>query len=218
MSERRSTVFVLHDDVSIRDPLRTLLRSVGLNVEFLSSPFELLQNSRPEGPSCLVLDVRLPGKSGLDLQRDLAQKNISIPTIFLTAHGDIPMAVRAIKAGAIEFLTKPFRDQDLLDAIQVALERDVSLREREAEIAKLRNRLESLTPREREVLPLVVSGFPNKQIAAEIGTTEATIKVHRSQLMKKMGASSLPELVRMADKIGIAGAELKSLKLQRADN
>jgi FixJ family two-component response regulator len=212
MTERLSTVFVLHDDVSIRDPLRTVLRSVGLNVEFLSSPIELLQNGRPETPSCLVLDVRLPGKSGLDLQRDLAEKNISIPIIFLTSHGDIPMAVRAIKAGAIEFLTKPFRDQDLLDAIQVALERDVSLRERQTEIAMLRKRLGSLTPREREVLPLVVSGFLNKQIAAKIGTTEATIKVHRSQLMKKMGAASLPQLVRMADKIGIIGSDPRSPK------
>jgi FixJ family two-component response regulator len=212
MTERLSTVFVLHDDVSIRDPLRTVLRSVGLNVEFLSSPIELLQNGRTEAPSCLVLDVRLPGKSGLDLQRDLAAKNISIPIIFLTSHGDIPMAVRAIKAGAIEFLTKPFRDQDLLDAIQVALERDVSLRERETEIALLRKRLGSLTPREREVLPLVVSGFLNKQIAAKIGTTEATIKVHRSQLMKKMGAASLPQLVRMADRIGIIGADPRSSK------
>lgn len=212
MTERLSTVLVLHDDVSIRDPLRTVLRSVGLNVEFLSSPIELLQNGRPEAPSCLVLDVRLPGKSGLDLQRDLAEKNISIPIIFLTSHGDIPMAVRAIKAGAIEFLTKPFRDQDLLDAIQVALERDVSLRERQTEIAMLRKRLGSLTPREREVLPLVVSGFLNKQIAAKIGTTEATIKVHRSQLMKKMGAASLPQLVRMADKIGIIGADPRSPK------
>jgi FixJ family two-component response regulator len=212
MTERLSTVFVLHDDVSIRDPLRTVLRSVGLNVEFLSSPIELLQNGRPEAPSCLVLDVRLPGKSGLDLQRDLAEKNISIPIIFLTSHGDIPMAVRAIKAGAIEFLTKPFRDQDLLDAIQVALERDVSLRERHTEIAMLRKRLGSLTPREREVLPLVVSGFLNKQIAAKIGTTEATIKVHRSQLMKKMGAASLPQLVRMADKLGIIGSDPRSPK------
>jgi RNA polymerase sigma factor (sigma-70 family) len=154
----------------------------------------------------------LPGKSGLDLQRDLAQKKLSIPIIFLTAHGDIPMAVRAIKAGAIDFLTRPFRDQDLLDAIQAALERDVSLREREAEIDMLRERLKSLTPREREVLPLVVSGFLNKQIAAKIGTTEATIKVHRSQLMKKMGAASLPQLVRMADKIGIIGADSRSSK------
>jgi len=206
MTERLPTVFVLDDDVSIRDPLQTLLRSVGLNVEFFGSASEFMQKMRPDTLSCLVLDVRLPGKSGLDLQRELTEKNISIPIIFLTAHGDIPMTVRAMKAGAVEFLTKPFRDQDLLDAIQTALERDRSRRERETEIAILRDRLELLTPREREVLPLVVSGLLNKQIAAEIGTTEATIKVHRSQLMKKLCAESLPELVRMTGKMGIIGA------------
>jgi FixJ family two-component response regulator len=210
MTERLPTVFVLDDDFSIRDSLKTLLRSVGLAVEFFNSPFEFLQGMRLDTPSCLVLDVRLPGKSGLDLQRELADKNISIPLIFLTAHGDIRMTVRAMKAGAIEFLTKPFRDQDLLDAVQEALERDRDRRERQAEIAILRERLESLTRREREVLPLVVSGWLNKQVAAEIGTTEATIKVHRSQLMKKMGANSVPELVRMADKIGITGAYFKA--------
>ncbi len=157
-----------------------------------------------------MLDVRLRGKSGLDLQRELTEKNIPIPLIFLTAHGDIPMAVRAMKLGAVEFLTKPFRDQDLLDAIQIALDRDRNRQQRQAEIGMLRARLESLTPREREVLPLVVSGFPNKQIAAQIGTTESTIKVHRSQLMKKFGAESLPELVRMADKIGIPLSNRKS--------
>ena len=206
MTERPPTVFVLDDDFSIRDPLKTLLRSVGLSVEFFNSPFDFLQGVRLDTPSCLVLDVRLPGKSGLDLQRELADKNISIPLIFLTAHGDIRMTVRAMKAGAIEFLTKPFRDQDLLDAVQEALEQDRGRRERQTEIAILRERLESLTRREREVLPLVVSGWLNKQIAAEIGTTEATIKVHRSQLMKKMSANSVPELVRMADKIGITSA------------
>jgi RNA polymerase sigma factor (sigma-70 family) len=210
MTERLPTVFVLDDDFSIRDSLKTLLRSVGLAVEFFNSPFEFLQGMRLDTPSCLVLDVRLPGKSGLDLQRELADKNISIPLIFLTAHGDIRMTVRAMKAGAIEFLTKPFRDQDLLDAVQEALERDRDRRERQAEIAILRERLESLTRREREVLPLVVSGWLNKQIAAEIGTTEATIKVHRSQLIKKMGANSVPELVRMADKIGITSAYFKA--------
>ena len=203
MTERQPTVFVLDDDISIRDKLKTLLRSVGLNVEFFNSPFDFLLGTRPDAPSCLVLDVRLPGKSGLDLQHELAEKNIPIPMIFLTAHGDIPMTVRAMKAGAVEFLTKPFRDQDLLDAIQLALERDSVRRQHEASIAAVRERLESLTPRERSVLPLVVSGLLNKQIAAKIGTTEATIKVHRSQLMKKMGADSLPELVRMAEKIGI---------------
>jgi FixJ family two-component response regulator len=210
MTERPPIVFVLDDDVSIRDPLKTLLRSVGLSVEFFNSPFEFLQGMRSDTPSCLVLDVRLPGKSGLDLQHELADKNIPIPIIFLTAHGDIRMTVRAMKAGAVEFLTKPFRDQDLLDAVQEALEQDRSRRQRQAEIAILRERLETLTRREREVLPLVVSGWLNKQIAAEIGTTEATIKVHRSQLMKKMSASSVPELVRMADKIGITSAYFRT--------
>ncbi|MCU1303197.1 MAG: nodW1 [Candidatus Sulfotelmatobacter sp.] len=210
MTERASTVLVLDDDVSIRNTLRVLLRSVGLNAEFFDSPFEFMQEvPRLDAPSCLVLDVRLPGKSGLDLQRELTEKGIPLPIIFLTAHGDIPMAVRAMKAGAVEFLTKPFRDQDLLDAIQVALERDRDRRERQAKVAILLGRLQSLTPREREVLPLVVSGMLNKQVAAEIGTTEATIKVHRSQLMKKMGAKSVPELVRMADKMGIDGVGIK---------
>jgi len=209
MREQPPTVFVLDDDLSIRDALRILIRSVGLNVEFFGSPFEFLQRMRPDIPGCLVLDVRLPGKSGLDLQRELAENDIPLPLIFLTAHGDIPMTVRAMKAGAVEFLTKPFRDQDLLDAIQTALERDRAMRQRHTETLMLRGRFDLLTPREREVLPLVVSGLANKQIAAEIGTTEATVKVHRSQLMKKMGADSLPELVRMADKIGIPGSSDK---------
>jgi len=203
MTELPPTVFVVDGDVSIRDALRSLIRSVGLNVEFFSSPLEFLQGRRPDAPSCLVLDVRLPGKSGLDFQRELAEANIPIPIIFITSHGDIPMSVRAMKAGAIEFLTKPFRDQDLLDAVQVGLERDRVRRQRQAEITVLRGYLESLTPRERAVLRLVVSGLLNKQIAAEIGTTEATVKVHRSQLMRKMRARSLPDLVRMAEKIGI---------------
>src|ERR1700730_8370182 len=203
MTELPPTVFVVDGDVSIRDALRSLIRSVGLNVEFFSSPIEFLQGKRPDAPSCLVLDVRLPGKSGLDFPRELAEANFPIPIIFVTSHGDIPMSVRAMKAGAIEFLTKPFRDQDLLDAIQVGLERDGTRRQRQAETAVLRERLESLTPRERAVLRLVVSGLLNKQIAAKIGTTEATVKVHRSQLMKKMGARSMPDLVRMAEKIGI---------------
>jgi RNA polymerase sigma factor (sigma-70 family) len=203
MTELPPIVFVVDADISIRDALRNLIRSVGLSVEFFSSPFEFLQGKLPDAPSCLVLDVRLPGKSGLDFQRELAEANIPIPIIFVTSHGDIPMTVRAMKAGAVEFLTKPFRDQDLLDAIQVGLERDRARRQRQAETVALRERLESLTPRERAVLRLVVSGLLNKQIAAEIGTTEATVKVHRSQLMKKMGAHSLPDLVRMAEKIGI---------------
>jgi RNA polymerase sigma factor (sigma-70 family) len=203
MTEQQPVVFVVDADASIRSALGSLFRSVRLSVEFFSSPLEFMQEKRPDAPSCLVLDVRLPGKSGLDFQRELAEANVPIPIIFITGHGDIPMSVRAMKAGAVDFLTKPFRDQDLLDAIQVALERDRTRREREAEVATLRERLESLTPREREVLPLVVSGLVNRQVADEIGTTEATVKVHRSQLMKKMGADSLPELVRMADKMGI---------------
>ncbi len=207
MTEQSPVVFVVDADVSIRPALRSLIRSVRLSVEFFSSPLEFLLEKRPDAPSCLVLDVRLPGKSGLDFQRELAEADISIPIIFVTGHGDIPMAVRAMKAGAVDFLTKPLRDQDLLDAIQAALERDRARRQRQAEIATLRERLQSLTPREREVLPLVVSGMPNKQVAVEIGTTEATVKVHRSQFMKKMGADSLPDLVRMADKLGIPASK-----------
>ena len=206
MTGRPPTVFVLDGDVTIRDALRILIRSIGLNVECFGSPIEFLQRMQPDVPGCLVLDVRLPGKSGLDLQRELAESNIPIPIIFITAHGDIPLAVRAMKAGAVEFLTKPFRDQDLLDAIQVALERDRAWQQRQTEINMLRRRFESLTPRERQVFPLVISGLPNKQVAAEIGATEGTVKVHRSQLMKKMGADSLPDLVRMAEKIGDHGS------------
>ncbi|HZW92539.1 MAG TPA: response regulator transcription factor [Candidatus Eremiobacteraceae bacterium] len=207
MSEPSSIVFVVDDDASIRDALKSLIRSVGLQVELFSSSHEFLQGERPDAPSCLVLDVRLRGKSGLDLQRELAEANIHIPIIFITGHGDIRMSVRAMKAGAVEFLTKPFGDQDLLDAIHEALDSDRARRQREAEAAMLRERLKSLTPREREVLPRVVSGLLNKQIAAELGTTEATVKVHRSQLMKKMSAESLPELVRMAEKLGIPGSK-----------
>jgi FixJ family two-component response regulator len=203
MTETAPIVFVVDDDPSVRRAIKRLIGSMGLQVELLGSAQEFLQGKRPDVPSCLVLDIRLPGISGLDFQRQLADANIHIPIIFITAHGDIPMTVRAMKAGAVEFLTKPFRDQDLLDAIHVALERDRSRRQQEAEIAILRKRLESLTPREREVLPLVVSGFLNKQIAGEIGTSETTVKVHRSQLMRKMGADSLAELVRLAERIGI---------------
>ncbi|MGA7924427.1 MAG: response regulator transcription factor [Candidatus Sulfotelmatobacter sp.] len=202
MTEQPPIVFVVDDDVSIRDALKSLIRSVGLRVELFESPREFLQAKRPDAPSCLVLDVRLPGESGLDLQRELADASIHIPIIFITGHGDIPMSVQAKKAGAVEFLTKPFRDQDLLDAIQQALERDKTRRLQEAEVAKLRERYESLTSRERDVLPLVVSGLLNKQIAGEIGTSEATAKLHRSQLMRKMGAESLAELVRMSEKLG----------------
>jgi RNA polymerase sigma factor (sigma-70 family) len=207
MNESRSVVFVVEDDASMRDALKRLIRSVRLEVELFGSAQEFLQKAKLDAPSCLVLDVRLPGISGLDFQHKLSESGIPIPIIFITGHGDIPMSVRAMKAGAVEFLPKPFRHQDLLDAIQVALERDRTRRQRETEIATLRERFEELTPREREVLPLVVSGLPNKQIAAEIGTSETTAKVHRSQLMRKMGADSLPELVRMAEKIGIPVAK-----------
>jgi len=203
MSNPAPVVFVVDDDPSVRRAIKRLIESVGLQVELSGSTQEFLQARRLDAPSCLVLDIRLPGKSGLDFQRELAEANIQIPIIFITAHGDIPMTVRAMKAGAVEFLTKPFRDQDLLDAAQLALERDRARRQQEAEIATLRERFESLTPRERELLPLVISGLLNKQIAAEIGTTEATVKVHRSQLLRKMGADSLPDLVRMAGRLGI---------------
>ena len=203
MTEAAPIVFVVDDDPSVRRAIKRLIGSVGLQVELFGSAQEFLRGERPEVPSCLVLDIRLPGISGLDFQRELAVANVHIPIIFITAHGDIPMTVRAMKAGAVEFLTKPFHDQDLLDAINVALERDHAKRKQEAEIAILRQRWESLTPREREVLPLVVSGLLNKQIAGEIGTSETTVKVHRGQLMRKMGADSLAELVRLAERIGI---------------
>lgn len=203
MTEEQPIVYVIDDDQAVRDAVRSLIRSVGLRVELFRSPLEFLQHERPDVPSCLVLDVRFPGRSGLDFQRELAEAKIHIPIIFVTGHGDIAMSVRAMKAGAVEFLTKPFRDQDLLDSIQVALERNRARLEQETEIASLRSRFESLTPREREVLSLVVSGKLNKQIAAEIGTSEAAVKVHRSQLMRKLGADSLPELVRIAERIGI---------------
>ena len=206
MTEPAPIVYVIDDDPSVRRAIKRLVESVGLHVELFGSATEFMNSSHPDVARCLVLDIRLPGISGLDFQRELIKTQHEIPIIFITAHGDIQMSVRAMKAGAVEFLTKPFRDQDLLDAIQAALERDRARRQSVANTALLRERLESLTPREREVLPLVVSGLLNKQVASEIGTTEATVKVHRSQLMKKMGADSLPELVRMAEKIGIPGS------------
>jgi len=201
MTERPPIVFVVDDDASVRESLKNLIRSVGLHVELFGSATEFLETQRPDAPSCLVLDVRLPGISGLDLQRRLADANVHVPIIIITGHGDIPMSVRAMKAGAIEFLTKPFRDQDLLDAIQVALERSRTRRQREAEIAVLRVRFESLSPRERDVVTKVVSGMLNKQIADEIGIAENTVKVHRSRAMEKMQAQSLADLVKMVERL-----------------
>ena len=206
MSEPAPIVFVVDDDPSVRRAIKRLIGSVGLRVELFGSPQEFI-NRRPDAPSCLVLDIRLPGISGLDFQRELAHSGIHIPIIFITAHGDIPMTVRAMKAGAVEFLTKPFRDQDLLDAIQIALEMDRTRRQREAEIATLQMRFESLTSREREVAIMVVSGMLNKQIAARIGTTENTVKAHRSRGMEKMEARSLAELVRMVERLRIPQAK-----------
>jgi len=203
VSSPENLVFVVEDDPSMRNALNNLLRSVGLEAQLFSSAKEFLQSGRPDVPSCVILDVRLPGISGLDLQRELAAANVHIPIIFITAHGDIPMSVRAMKAGAVEFLTKPFRDQDLLDAIQVALNQDRVRREKAHELDELQKKFQSLTTRERGLLPLVVSGRSNKEIAAEFGTSEITVKVHRGNLMRKMQAASFADLVRMAAELKI---------------
>jgi FixJ family two-component response regulator len=203
-------VFVVDDDPSVRDAIGRLLGTVGLRVKGFGSAREFLRGIRPEVPSCLVLDVRLPGISGIDFQRELSVANIRIPIVFISAHADVSMSVKAMKAGAIEFLTKPFHDQDLLDAVQLALEKDRARRLSEAELSELQQRLRTLTPREHEVLPLVISGRLNKQVATEINASEATVKVHRSRLMGKMGAHSIADLVRMAEKLGISAAGFKA--------
>jgi FixJ family two-component response regulator len=203
MSDTRPVVFVVDDDLSVREGLSSLLRSVGLRVELFASAAEFLSASLPAVPSCLVLDVRLPGLSGLDFQAELAKSNIRIPIVFMTGHGDIPMTVKAMKAGAVEFLTKPFRDQDMLDAVQLALARDRSQRESETMASDLRSRFDGLTQREREVMALVTAGLMNKQVAAEFGVSEITVKFHRGNVMRKMNARTLADLVRMAEVLGV---------------
>jgi FixJ family two-component response regulator len=207
MPDANSTVLVIDDDPDLRASVGRLLRSLGLDAQLFASISDFLKSDPPDGPTCLVLDVRLPGQSGLDLQRELATANRELPIIFITGHGDIPMSVQAMKGGAIEFLTKPFRDQDLLDAIQLGLSRDRARRENEKALTALRERFESLSAREREIMIQVARGRLSKQIAGDIGITEATVKVHRSRLMRKMKARSLPALGRMADKLKLVSEE-----------
>jgi len=198
------TVFIIDDDRGMRQAIQDLVESVGLRAQAFATGQEFLNNQRTSEPSCLILDVRLPQMSGLDFQRQLAETGVQIPIIFITAHGDIPMSVRALKSGAVEFLTKPFRDQDLLDAIQQALQGDIAAREQQAEIQNLQERYQSLTAREREVMTLVVTGLLNKQIASEIRASEGTVKIHRGHVMRKMQAESVVELLRMADKLKLS--------------
>ena len=201
--EPQPVVLVVDDDASMRDALKSLFRSIGLRAETFASAADLLHGDLPDAPSCLVLDVRLPGLSGLDFQAELAKADMRLPVIFVTGHGDIPMTVRAMKAGAVEFLTKPFRDQDMIDAVQLALERDRERRAQEDSVAGLRARYDTLTPREQEVVVLVASGLMNKQIAARLGVSEITVKVHRGNVTRKLGAKSLADLVRMVDRLGM---------------
>ena len=207
MAKAKATVIVIDDDPAVRESIGSLLRSVGLEAKLLATVDEFLKGGRPEGPTCLVLDVRLPGRSGLDFQREIAAANMRLPIIFITGYGDIPMSVRAMKGGAIEFLTKPFRDQDLLDAIQLGIERDQARLDDEKAMAGLRERFESLTPRERQIMALVATGRLNKQIAYEIGVSEITVKVHREHVMRKMQAASLPDLARMADRLDLSAEQ-----------
>ena len=212
MSEKQAVVLIVDDDLSVREAVADLVRSVGLRAETFASPHEFLESEQPDVPCCLILDVRLPGRSGLEFQRALTDSGMELPIIFMSAHGDIPMSVRAIKSGAIEFFTKPLNEQQLLDAINLAIERDRARRQRTSAIAELRKRFDSLTPREREVFSFVVSGGPNKQIAAHLGLSEMTVKVHRSQVMHKMRAKSLIDLVRMADRLGLAAGDAQPPK------
>jgi len=207
MNEEQPLVFVVDDDASVREAIADLLRSVGLPAESFASAQDFLESKPRDAPGCIVLDVRLPGSSGLEFQRSLEKFGIHLPVIFITGHGDIPMSVRAIKSGAIEFLTKPLREQELLDAIHTGIERDRARRQQARHVAELQERFESLTPREREVMALVVTGRRNKQIAAHANLSEMTVKVHRSQIMRKMGAKSLVDLVRMADALGVSSTK-----------
>jgi FixJ family two-component response regulator len=203
LSKNEPTVFVVDDDAAVRDAIKDLLESAGIAVQTFGSGREFLAAQRVDSPSCLILDVRLPEMSGLDFQRELAAAKVEVPIIFITGHGDIPMTVQAMKAGAVDFLTKPFRDQDLLDAIHKAMQRSRERLAQQTEVSELRRRYDELTPREREVMQLVIQGLLNKQIAADLGTSETTVKIHRGQVMRKMEADSLPDLVRMAEKLCI---------------